>query len=252
MTRYQLEGKSILITGGATGIGLSTARIAAASGARITIAGRDRGRGDAAVAEIVGAGGIAQYVPVDISDESSVESMVASVLQTYGKLDAAFNNGGVPAAPNLLHLTTTEEYRRLTGVILDGAFFCLKYEVNAMLDTGGSILYTTSGGATSIVEQLGIYAVAKAGMNAIVRQAAKDYGNKGIRVNAVVPGVTRTPMTEQALLTYPGLVETLSEQHPLGRIGEADEVAHGAAWLLSDDASFVTGAFLTVDGGFTL
>jgi NAD(P)-dependent dehydrogenase (short-subunit alcohol dehydrogenase family) len=250
MTKYRLQDKSVVITGGAAGIGRATALLTAQSGARVTIADINGDAGRAVVKEIVDAGGVAQFVETDISQEDSVENLIALAISKYGRVDAAFNNAALSGKGGFLHEWSAEEYNRQIAVTLTGQFFCLKHQVRHMIEAGGgSIVMTTAGGAFRCVPQIGVYSIAKGGVNNLVRQAAFDYGKYGIRVNAVSPGVTRTAM----LGGQPGQdTNNLAAIQPLGRMGEPEEIAEGAAWLLGDNASFVTGAFLDIDGGLSL
>ncbi|MBQ9052611.1 SDR family oxidoreductase [Rhodococcus sp. (in: high G+C Gram-positive bacteria)] len=249
MTKYRLQDKSVVITGGASGIGRASALLAAQSGAKITVADIDADGGKNVVEEIISAGGTAQFIETDISQEDSVENLIASAIKEYGRVDAAFNNAAIAGRGGLLHEWSSEEYNRLIAITLTGNFYCLKHEVRHMIEAGGgSIVMTSAGGAFRMVPQIGAYAMAKGGVNNLVRQAAYDYGSYGIRVNAVVPGVVRTPM----LGAQPTDTDDLAAMQPLGRMGEPEEIAEAALWLLSDNSSFATGAFLDVDGGLTL
>jgi NAD(P)-dependent dehydrogenase (short-subunit alcohol dehydrogenase family) len=250
VTPYRLKDKSVIITGAASGIGRATALLVEDSGAKVTVADTNSEGGERVVDEIVSAGGTAHFVHTDISNEDSVEELVARAVEKYGRLHGAFNNAAIAGRGGALHEWSAEEYDRLIGITLTGAFFCLKHEVKHMIEAGGgSIVVTSAGGAFRMVPEIGAYALAKGGVNGLVRQAAFDYGKYGIRVNSVVPGVTETPM----LGAQPGQdTDALGVLQPLGRIGQPEEVTEGAAWLLSDNSVFVTGEFLNVDGGLTL
>ncbi|MEV0550685.1 SDR family oxidoreductase [Nocardia salmonicida] len=250
MTKYLLQDKSVVITGGSAGIGRATALLAARSGARVTVADINGDAGKVVVEEIIDAGGTAQFVETDITQEDSVEHLIAEAINVYGRVDAAFNNAAVSGKGGYLHEWSSEEYNQHIAVTLTGNFYCLKHEVRHMIEAGGgSIVMTTAGGAFRMVPQIGVYSIAKGGINNLVKQAAFDYGKYGIRVNAISPGVTRTAM----LGGQPGQdTENLAAIQPLGRMGEPHEIAEGAAWLLGDNSSFATGAFLDVDGGLSL
>jgi NAD(P)-dependent dehydrogenase (short-subunit alcohol dehydrogenase family) len=250
MSSYRLQDKSVIVTGGASGIGRATALLIADCGAKVTVADTNDDNGERVVDEIKSAGGTAHFVHTDISNEDSVQELVARAVEEYGRLHAAFNNAAIAGRGGALHEWSAEEYNQLIAITLTGAFYCLKHEVKHMIENGGgSIVATSAGGAFRMVPEIGAYALAKGGVNGLVRQAAFDYGKYGIRVNALVPGVTQTPM----LGAQAGQdTDALGALQPLGRIGQPEEVAEGAAWLLSDNSAFVTGEFLNVDGGLTL
>ena len=178
--------------------------------------------------------------------------MVDATLASFGRLDAAFNNAAIPQANRLLAELSTEEWRRCIDIDLTGTFFCLKYEIIAMLKTGGGAIVNTSStcGVTAF-PVAAEYCAAKHGVIGLTRAAALDYGTRGIRVNAIIPAATRTPMLEKLINEKPEMEEHLNKMHPIGRYSQPEEVALAAIWLLSDEASFVTGAALPVDGGFT-
>ncbi|MFM0169484.1 SDR family NAD(P)-dependent oxidoreductase [Paraburkholderia sediminicola] len=248
-----LEGKTIIVTGGGSGIGRAAALACAVAGGHVVVADIDRAAGEETVSTIRRAGGDAIAVVTNVADEEQVEALVAKTLSKYGRLDGAFNNAGLSQANVLLHELTAEQWRRTQSVNFDGVFFCMKHEIRAMLRMGGgSIVNTSSTLGRVAVRSAADYCGSKGGVLGVTKGAAVDYGGAHIRVNAILPGAVDTPMV-QALVSDPqfaDLIEKLRASHPLGRIGAPEEIAAAAVWLLSDRASFVTGAELAVDGGF--
>lgn len=256
-----LTNKSIIITGGGSGIGAAAAVRAAARGARVTIADRDEATGRKILDEVLTAGGTAQFVRTDISHASQVEALVAAAVSAYGRLDAAFNNAGVPAyshrgggqAPTDLADLPVEVFKQGMEVNVVGTFLCMQYEIAAMLKTGGgSIVNTSSGAGLFAIPFAADYMAAKHAVIGLTKSAALDFATRNIRVNALIPGVTRTAMMEKSFGANPELYDWAAEMQPGKRLGEASEVAEGALWLMSDAASFVTGISLPVDGGYTM
>ncbi len=254
-----LRGKSVIITGAASGMGAAGARIAAAAGASVTAVDLSEPAGNAVVDEITSAGGTAQFVRADISVEEDVEAMVGACIDTYGRLDAAYNNAGLPpfsSARNgffpLAQLDASTVRRSLEVNVL-GTFLCLKYQILAMLETGGGAIVNTSS-ANGLVAIPGApeYIASKHAVIGLTKAAALDYARQGIRVNAVLPGVIRTPMLTNAVDGDEEALEGYTAVMPIGRLGLPEEVAEAALWLLTDAASLITGASLSVDGGQTM
>ena len=249
----ELKGKSIIITGGASGIGEAAALLAARAGARVTVADLNRSLGDAVVKEIRTNGGEAQFVRMDIAEEAQVQAMVAAAVSSFGRLDGAFNNAGVPNAGLPLAELSFDAFRRNIGINLCGTFLCMKYEIAAMLKTGGGAIVNTSSNAGVLAIANGAdYVSSKHGVIGLTKSGALDYATQNIRVNAVLPGVIRTAMMEVAFAANPQLVQWASDIQPNKRIGQSHEVAEAALWLLSDAASLVTGISMPVDGGYSM
>ncbi|WP_018180643.1 SDR family NAD(P)-dependent oxidoreductase [Jongsikchunia kroppenstedtii] len=247
-----LESRTIIVTGAASGIGEATAVHLAQAGARIAVV--DVSPDGKRVAESITAdGGDAEYFHTDVADASSVEKMVSAVVTRFGRLDGAFNNAGVEQANLSLHELDPAQWDRAIGVDLTGVFHCLKYEIAAMLETGGgSIVNTASSLGKVAIPNASEYIAAKHGVIGLTLAAATDYGTKGIRVNSVMPGITNTTMVKR--LTddpqFSAFFDKIREHHVIGRFAEPSEIAAAVEWLLSDKASFVTGTALAVDGGF--
>jgi 2,5-dichloro-2,5-cyclohexadiene-1,4-diol dehydrogenase 1 len=248
---YDLKNKSLIVTGGASGMGRETARLAAKAGARVTVADVNTAGGEETVRLITGDGGQAQFVRTDISVESQVEALVAAAVSAYGRLDAAFNNAGIPQINVPMHEIPAEVFRRSLDVNVMGTFFCMKYEIAAMLKTQGGAILNTSSGAGIVGYMLGSeYVASKHAVIGLTKTGALDYAKRGIRVNAILPGATLSPMLTNAMKTMPEVEPYLIAATPMGRLGQPSEIATAAVWLLSDHASFVTGACLPVDGGY--
>lgn len=251
--RRELDGKSIIVTGGGNGIGRAAAIACAAAGASVVVADVNLGAGLDTVSTINKGGGEAIFVETDVSDETQVDLMVAVAVEAFGRLDGAFNNAGLSQTNLPLHELTEDQWRRIQSVNYDGVFFCMKHEVRAMLHFGGgSIVNVASSLGRVAVPRAAEYCASKGGVLAMTKGAAVDYGALGIRVNAVLPGITRTPMVESlaAQPRFAELLPKLEARHAMNRLGLPEEIAAAAVWLLSDQASFVTGAELAVDGGF--
>lgn len=245
-----LAGKSIIVTGGGSGIGAAVALYLAREGARVTLADVNEAGGHATVRSVESEGGTAQFVATDVSQEEDVKALVAAAVRTYGKLDGACNAAGVSQRGKIMHEVTAEEWDRCHGINLRGMFLCNKYEVLSMIETGGGAIVNIASTVSMVAVQNGAeYCASKAGVMGLVRGAALDYATKGIRVNAVLPGGTLTPMLKGAIEQDPGLEKALTDVHPMKRFGQPSEIAGAVLWLLSDDASFVTGSSIAVDGG---
>jgi NAD(P)-dependent dehydrogenase (short-subunit alcohol dehydrogenase family) len=248
----ELKGKIALVTGGDSGIGKSIAQTFARSGARVVIANRSAASGQAAVREIRQSSGQAVFVQTDISQETEIKNLIEGIVKIYGKLDCAVNNAGIDHKPALLHEIDDETWNRVITVNLRGTFLCMKYELSQMFaQKSGVILNVSSIGGLVAASGLYAYAASKGGINQLTRTAAVDYAKFGIRVNALCPGLTQTPLTESLLKNAPKEADGLIGKTPLGRIARPEEMANAAVWLCSDESSYVTGVCFPVDGGVT-
>jgi NAD(P)-dependent dehydrogenase (short-subunit alcohol dehydrogenase family) len=247
-----LEGRSAVITGAAGGIGRAAALLFSGAGAKVTITDRNEAGVTETLAMVKQSGGTGQALAGDISSEPFVESLIAAAVSTYGKLDAAFNNAGIVSdlTEPVSNFTLTE-WNRVLGINLTGVFLCMKYETRAMLANGRGAIANTASALGQVAQyNMPAYCASKAGVIGLTKASALDYATRGIRVNAIMPGVIETPMTKEAVfVATPGLREILLSQHPVGRFGQPEEVAQVALWLCSDASSFVTGHALAVDGG---
>ncbi len=247
-----LKDKVVIVTGASQGIGRAAAQIFAQEGAKVVIADVKVQGGEETVRIIRESGGEATFVEADVSKEGQVQTMVNVTLETYGRLDCAFNNAGVEAGQALTPLidSPVEEFDRLISINLRGIFLCLKYEIPAMLKTGGGAIVNTSSVAGLVGFQLSApYVASKHGVIGLTKAAALDYATSGIRVNAICPGVTRTPMVDALIGGDKELEAMIVGVHPMGRVASPEEIAQTAVWLCSNEASFITGVALAVDGG---
>lgn len=247
-----LQGKNIMVTGGAGGIGRAAAFVLAEAGARVVVTDvTDAGRETAEM--VTGAKGEAVFIKADIGSEEQVADLVGQVVSRFGRLDGAFNNAGVEQCAVPLHELTAAQWDRAIKIDLTGVFYCLKHQIKAMLATGGgSIVNTASSLGAVAIPNASEYVAAKHGVIGITRAAAADYGPHKIRVNTVLPGIIKTPMVGRLIgdPTFSAFFDRLLARHPIGRFGEPAEIGNAVRWLLSDDASFVTGAAICVDGGY--
>jgi len=252
MSKQGFAGKAVLVTGAAGGIGRAAALAFAAAGARVAVVDVDAKGGDDTVALIAQAGGEAFFVKADVSQSAQVEAMVAAVVERWGRLDCAFNNAGIEIEHLPLADSDEATFDRLIGVNVKGVWLCMKHEIRQMLKQGGGAIVNTASVAGLVGAPLmPLYAASKHAVVGLTKTAAAEYGKAGIRVNSVCPGIIRTPMLERALEREPRREKSIVKAHPIGRLGEAEEIANAAIWLCSDAASFVTGHQLAVDGGLT-
>jgi NAD(P)-dependent dehydrogenase (short-subunit alcohol dehydrogenase family) len=247
-----LQGKVALVTGGGSGIGRATALRLAQEGAKVMIADYVPEGAEGTVKLIKNAGGDASCLAADVSVTKQVEMMVNKTVETYGRIDCAFNNAGIEGSVGDTISCTEENFDRVVAIDLKAVWLCMKYEIPQMLKQGGGTIVNTA----SIAGLLGFnnmpaYVAAKHGVVGLTKTAALELAQKNIRVNCVCPGVIRTPMVERALDKGAlSEIEAIAAE-PIGRLGQPVEIAEGVLWLLSDASSFVTGHSLTIDGGWT-
>ncbi|MGC8874120.1 MAG: SDR family NAD(P)-dependent oxidoreductase [Chloroflexia bacterium] len=250
----RLASKVALITGGTSGIGRATAILFAQEGARVTIVGRNETRGRQVVAEIHEKGGEALFVPGDVRSAEDCRHAVEETVRAFGRLDILFNNAGV-FVPNTVVDCSEEEWDLQVDINLKGAFLMSKYALPVMIAQGGGvIIHNASGWGLVGGERAAAYCAAKGGLVLLTKAMAIDHGPQGIRVNCVCPGDTDTPMlVEDARMRGMSWDAYLAAaaNRPLGRIGRPEEVAYAVLFLASDEASYITGAVLAVDGGGT-
>jgi NAD(P)-dependent dehydrogenase (short-subunit alcohol dehydrogenase family) len=250
-----LTRKSILITGGASGIGLAAAHLAAREGARVAICDRDAANGREAVESISAVGGEAVFLEMDVTDEAQVAAGIEACVRQFGRLDGAFNNAGISTEPGsgLPHKAgeiAESAWRRVLDVNLTGVWRCMRNELRQMLAQRGGASIVNNASVAGLVGLKGhsAYAATKHGVVGLTRSAAADYAHSGIRINAVCPGFVATPLTRPVFDKAGGRG---LEGVPLRRLGTPQEVAEVVVWLLSDRASFITGLAMAADGGYT-
>jgi len=246
----RLDGKIGLVTGGSSGIGRATALAFVREGAKVVIADILVEGSQETIKMVEKAGGQAIFVKADVSRSDEVEAMVKKAVEVYGRLDCAFNNAGLGPGRSRTADFTEEEWDRVISINLKGVWLCLKYEIQQMRKQGAGAIVNTA----SVVGLVGFqgapaYVASKHGVVGLTKAAALEYATSGVRINAVCPGVTSTPMIEDIVAARPKMAEFYRTLHPMGRLARPEEIAEAVVWLCSDAASFVTGHSLVVDGG---
>jgi NAD(P)-dependent dehydrogenase (short-subunit alcohol dehydrogenase family) len=242
---------SVLVTGAGSGIGRAAALLFAKEGGRLAVVDQNEADAEKTAALIRQAGGEAVAIHADVSREADCRVMVERAVAAYGRLNVAFNNAGIGASGFAVADEEEVAFSRLIDVNLKGIFLAMKYEIPTMLAAGGGAIVNTASVAGLVGERgIGAYAASKHGVVGLTRTAALDYIDKGIRINAICPGATRTPLLA-AWFQDPKVEQFILSRHPIGRIGEPEEIARAALFLASDDASFIVGQALAVDGGLT-
>lgn len=245
-----LSGKAALVTGAASGIGAASALAFAAAGARVAACDRDLAGAQATAKLITEAGGEAIALEVDVTDAGQTQAMVDRVVAAFGRLDCAHNNAGITGASAATADYALSEWEKVLAVNLTGVFLCLRAELPALLAAGGgAVVNTASFSGLVAVPRIPAYVAAKHGVVGLTKAAAVEYGRKGVRVNAVCPGSTRTPMVEGFSGGDSRVEEAMAAASPMRRLAEPAEIARTVVWLCSDEASFVNGHALAVDGG---
>lgn len=251
----EFDGKVILITGGTSGLGEAAARLLASRGAKVAITGRREAQGEAVVSAIKAAGGEATFIRADVTARADVEAMVAKTVGRHGRLDGAVNNAGIALAPFTPVADIAEEdWLAVINTNLNAVFMSMKVEIPALLKSGGGSIVNISSMYGLIGSDVGhaSYAAAKHGVVGLTKTAAIDYGQQGIRVNALCPGYCHSEMVDPYVAAHPELFEKLNKRHSaMNRLGESSEVAEAIAWLLSPRSSFVNGAAIPIEGGET-
>lgn len=249
---YDFKGQVALVTGAKGGMGFATAEAFAKSGASVVLGDVDKAGAEEAAAKLTAAGHKAIGVGCDVSDEEQAAALVARAVSEFGRLDFAYNNAGVQAPPTDAADETAEDFDRVNAVNLRGIWACMKHELKQMREQGsGAIVNCSSLGGLVGLPQRGAYHASKHGVIGLTKSAALEYAPRGVRINAICPGVIETPMVADMLKTQRAAMDEFLKQQPIGRLGTAEEMAQTVLWLCSPGASFIVGVALPVDGGFT-
>ncbi|MEU6709635.1 SDR family NAD(P)-dependent oxidoreductase [Streptomyces wuyuanensis] len=248
-----LSGKTILVTGAASGIGAAAARTFSQHGAALVLVDINAEDGERVAKDVQAAGGPALFMPADVRSSEAMAQAVATAVDSFGRLDCAFNNAGVDGNLAPLHESTEDNWRHVLGVNLTGVWNCMRAEICQMLTQGGGSIVNTASVAAVVgfPYPVSAYTAAKHGVVGLTRQAALEYAAQSIRVNALCPGLVRTPLLEEAMRAQQIPEEHLAATIPMARLADVQEIAQTAAWLCSDASSYVTGQALAADGGWT-
>lgn len=248
-----LAGKSTIITGGGSGIGRATALILAREGARVIIGDVSERDGAETVRMVREQGGEAEFVRCDVARASDADALVGAAVKKFGRLDCAFNNAGIAGAQRKTADYGEEEWDQIMAVNLKGVWLCMRAEIRQFLaqKSPGAIVNTASAAGLVASHSMPAYTAAKHGVVGLTKCAAIEYARAAIRINDVCPGVVDTPLVAGMIAQQPKLAGRLDQVEPVGRKARASEIGEAVAWLLSDAASFVTGASISVDGGLT-
>lgn len=248
----EFSGKVAIVTGASSGIGRSCAQLYARDGAKVVVSDVDDKGGQETVKIIQAAGGEAAFFKTDVSKPDGCQALVQQTIQTFGRLDFACNNAGISGEQRLIADYSIDGWQKVIAIDLNGVFYCMKFEIPEILKTGGAIVNMTSILGMVSSSNSSAYVAAKHGVIGLTKSAAIEYSAQGIRINAVGPGAIRTPMVTELEKNKDtkDIVDHLVSLHPVGRFGKPEEVAEMVVWLSSNRASFVTGAYYPVDGGY--
>ena len=244
-----LTGKSALVTGAASGIGRATAIAFVREGARVMLSDVAEDAGRATAAKLREQGGDAHFTVADVTDEDAVEALVTATVSAFGSIACAVNNAGITGAMRPIHELALEEFRRVVDLNLIGVFLCMKHEISAMQKGGGAIVNIASGAGLIGTPSLSAYCASKHAVLGLTKTGALENARTGVRINAICPGSTDTPMLRDTMAGNARVEKMILAGQPGGRLGTPDEIAEAAVWLCSDRASFVSGHSLLVDGG---
>ncbi|MGA9473545.1 MAG: SDR family oxidoreductase [Terriglobales bacterium] len=247
----ELHGKVALVTGGTSGIGRDTAVLFAKAGAKVVVAGRREPEGKETIELIHAAGGDSLFVKTDVSKAPEVEMLIKKTVEKFGRLDIAFNNAGIEGTWVPIVRQSEEDWDQILAINLKGVWLCLKYEIQQMLKQGAGGAIVNMGSVTGLIGSVGAaaYSASKHGVIGLTKSAALENAKSGIRINAVCPGFTETPMADR-IFRVPQIQKHVLSCHPIGRLGRPIEIAEAVVWMCSDRASFMTGQSLILDGGY--
>lgn len=247
-----LENKVALVTGATSGIGKTAAIALGAAGAKVVFSGRREQEGEDTANSIRQSGAECLFVRSDVSSETDVKALIQKTVETYGRLDCAFNNAGIDPPLKPLHEQSVDDFDKLMSINVRGLFLCMKYEIQQMLHQGSGVIVNNSSiGGLIAFPGLSPYHASKHAVMGLTRSAALDYAKQNIRINAVNPGIIATDMIDRTVTDTGSTPEQLASTVPMGRMGQPEEIAATVVFLCSDAASYITGQSLVVDGGFT-
>lgn len=249
---YDFNRQVALVTGASSGLGFATAKAFAESGATVVLSADNAERLDAATEELAAAGHKVLAIPCNVADEAQVAALVEQTVATFGRLDLAFNNAGIQGPHGAFSDTSAEEYDAVSGINLRGVWACMKHELKQMEKQGSGVIVNCSslGGLIGLPGRAAYHAT-KHGVLGLTKSAGVEYAARGIRINAVCPGVFDTPMLARLKETKPEQMEEIVRAQPIARLGQPEELAAAVLWLCSPASSFVIGTGISVDGGFT-
>jgi NAD(P)-dependent dehydrogenase (short-subunit alcohol dehydrogenase family) len=245
-----LAGKAVIVTGAASGIGQATALLYATHGAKVAISDIHEQAGKKVADQIKSSGGEAIFIKADVSDAQECEQLVIKTVAAFGRFDVAFNNAGIGGEANRIGDMSIEGWNKIIAVNLSSVFYCMKYQLLQMEKQGNGVIINNSSilGSVGFANSAG-YVAAKHGVVGLTKNAALEYSPKGIRIIAIGPGFINTPLLTEAGIEG-NIKQVLVQLHPIGRFGESNEVAELVVWLSSDKASFITGSYYAIDGGY--
>lgn len=247
----ELDGKVALVTGGTSGIGRDAAVLFAKAGAKVVVAGRRKPEGEETIELIHAAGGDGLFVKTDVSKATEVELFIKKAVEKFGHVDIAFNNAGIEGTWVPIVRQSEQDWDLIIAINLKGVWLCLKYEIQQMLKQGAGGAIVNMGSVTGLIGSVGAaaYSASKHGVIGLTKSAALENAKSGIRINAVCPGFTETPMADR-IFRVPQIQKHVLNCHPIGRLGRPVEIAEAVVWMCSDRASFMTGQSLILDGGY--
>jgi len=249
---FSLQNQVALVTGAASGIGFATARAFAEAGAAVALADINAAALHSATNQLTSIGHKATDIRCNVADENDVAAMVQQTIASLGRLDIAFNNAGIHAPVAETAEALGEDFDRVMAINLRGIWNCMKHELRHMRERGSGVIVNCSSQSGLVgTAGLGAYTASKHGVIGLTKSAALEYASKGIRINAVCPGSTDTPMVQNALANEPETMKAVMKEIPLGRLGKPEEIASAVLWLCSPGAAFMVGQAIVPDGGYT-